>query len=89
MISGNGIKKYAKSVRRWAREAGYYGDDDAALNISLLHRAAFFGRIQEVKDLLQAGADINARDTYGWIPLHDAAMQGHAEIVYYWRPVVH
>ena len=48
MISGNGIKKYAKSVRRWAREAGYYGDDDAALNISLLHRAAFFGRIQEV-----------------------------------------
>lgn len=47
-------------------------DDD-----TLLHRAAFRGVAQDVRDLLRLGSDVNAAGDLGHTPLHYAAMGGH------------
>jgi ankyrin repeat protein len=50
--------------------------------ITGLHRAAFSGDVAKAKKLIEAGIDINARDTFEKItPLCLAAMQGHLAIV--------
>lgn len=54
------------------------GDDSAT---QALHFAAFQGRPQHVKDLLQGQAVVDARDAIGWTPLHIAAGRGHADVV--------
>ena len=49
-----------------------------------LHRAAQFGNVEAVRALLAAGADIEARATFGdnsWTSLHLAAGSGSAETV--------
>ena len=43
--------------------------------------AALRGNLEAVKQHLAAGADVNAKNDYGWAPLHDAAMLGHKEVV--------
>jgi Ankyrin repeats (many copies) len=43
------------------------------------HHAAFFGHISCLRLLLDAGAEINARDLARFTPLHLAAQEGHAE----------
>jgi hypothetical protein len=45
-----------------------------------LMRAAFFGRAEEVRFLLAAGAAVDARSALGWTALHCAAGQGHERI---------
>ena len=47
---------------------------------SALSIAAFLGRFNYVKRLVEAGADVNF---YGWSPLTYAAFNGHAEIIEY------
>ena len=49
------------------------------LNKKLLD-ATYFGNIDVVKELLEKGADVNAKDKHGWTPLHAAATAGHTEI---------
>ena len=45
-----------------------------------LHLAAFTGRTEVVRLLLERGADVNAKNEKGGeTPLHNAAMNGHAE----------
>ena len=46
-----------------------------------LHNAASMGDVRRVKELLEKGADPNARDEDGRTPLHEAAGMGHVEIV--------
>ncbi len=46
-----------------------------------LHQAAYEGNIFQVRHLLEAGADVDAQDSWSWTALHDAAIEGHAEIV--------
>ena len=49
--------------------------------ITPLQQAARDGH-KEIADLLIAeGADVNAKNDYGWTPLHWAASRGHKEIV--------
>ena len=43
--------------------------------------AAYGGRAEIVRDLLDAGANINIRDNDGWTALMFAAMHGHTDVV--------
>jgi ankyrin repeat protein len=43
--------------------------------------SATLGNIEAVKQHLAAGTDVNAKGRDGWTPLHNAARNGHKEIV--------
>jgi len=45
-----------------------------------IHRAAFDGNIEAVKQHIAAGTDVNAKDDGGVTPLHYTAIGGHKEI---------
>ena len=45
-----------------------------------IQKAAISGNIEAVKQYLDGGADVNAMDDFGRIPLHLAAWKGHKEI---------
>jgi ankyrin repeat protein len=55
--------------------------DEENYNYTPLHVAAWFGRVEIVRMLIDAGADVNLQDTDGWAPLHVAARFGKVEIV--------
>jgi ankyrin repeat protein len=44
----------------------------AMIRLTPLHRAAAFGPLQMIRDLLEAGANVNARDSRSLTPLHFA-----------------
>ena len=46
-----------------------------------IHKAAITGDIEAVKQYLDAGGDVNAKDEATTFPLYYAAMYGHKEIV--------
>eukprot|EP00049_Salpingoeca_infusionum_P026376 m.25424 g.25424 ORF g.25424 m.25424 type:complete len:224 (-) comp8708_c0_seq1:248-919(-) len=50
---------------------------------SLLHTAAEFGKVDNVKALVTAGADVNEFTDDGLTPLHLAAKFGHEDVVDY------
>ena len=47
----------------------------------LLCQAAEEGDIEQVQKLIAAGADVNAKNSYGRSSLHEAAFQGHEDVV--------
>jgi hypothetical protein len=54
------------------------GSGSATLKITFL--CAGYGRKEAVEILLNAGANVHARDDGGLIPLHNACSFGHAEV---------
>ena len=46
-----------------------------------LHRAAWYGKAEMVKLLLERGADIDMKNKYGDTPIHQAAENGRTDIV--------
>ncbi|KAF9203737.1 hypothetical protein BGZ59_001450 [Podila verticillata] len=48
---------------------------------TLLHRSCSSGSYNNVVDLVNQGADINAQDNAQWTPLHEAALAGHTKVV--------
>ena len=46
-----------------------------------LHRASAAGKLDDVRDLLDQGAFVNAQCNAGWTPLHKACLKGYAQIV--------
>ncbi len=55
--------------------------DRGAAGVTPLHRAAAAGQTDKVKNLLDKGADMNAKDHYGHTPLSNAAANGHQNTV--------
>jgi hypothetical protein len=53
----------------------------ATLEITFL--CAGYGRKEAVEILLNAGANVHARDDGGLIPLHNACSFGHAEVSHF------
>jgi imidazolonepropionase-like amidohydrolase len=53
----------------------------AQVEAARLHQAAADGKIEQVKLLISEGADVDARDGAGRIPLWYAEKEGHTEIV--------
>lgn len=51
-----------------------------SLNEELLD-ASKKGDVEKVKKLLKEGADANAKDRFGFTPLHYTALNGHFEVV--------
>lgn len=51
----------------------------AMIKLTPLHRAAAFGPLEMVRDLLQAGADVNARDSRALTPLIFAVATDYAD----------
>lgn len=49
---------------------------------TVLHRAAYFDQTASIDALVQAGANIEARDRHiGWTPLHDASAEGSSNAI--------
>jgi len=45
-----------------------------------IHDAAYKENIEDVKQHLAAGTDVNAKGKVGWTPLHIAAVEGYKEL---------
>ena len=50
-------------------------------NMTPLHEAASYGKLEAVKLLIRLGADVNAKNNINETPLHEAAAQGELEVV--------
>jgi ankyrin repeat protein len=50
---------------------------------TVLHYAAYSGKLDVVKYLVEQGADVDAKTVVGWTVLHDAAYSGTLDIVKY------
>ena len=50
---------------------------------SSLHEAAEAGNLEEVKGLIEEGANVNSKDTFGETPLHVAARKGYRGVMEY------
>lgn len=48
---------------------------------TVLHKAAFWGDLAGVEALLDAGASIDEPGDMGCVPLYNAVLQGHEEVV--------
>ena len=46
-----------------------------------LRCACKYGDLDKVKKLIDKGANVNAKNEYGWTPLHIAAWKGHPKVV--------
>jgi len=61
--------------------AGFaWAQDRSELDRKLLD-AAKSGKAGDAESLLQKGADVNARDDFGWTPLILASKEGHTKVV--------
>ncbi|KAK3886622.1 hypothetical protein Pcinc_009269, partial [Petrolisthes cinctipes] len=76
--AGSQEKVVAALLEAGAQVEAVSSDDEG---MRALHLACCTGGDRIVQQLLQAGADIHARDGTGWTALHVACKQGQAEVV--------
>jgi ankyrin repeat protein len=74
-------KRDAAQVRRLLHSAPGLERVVTSQRRSMLHIAAERGDVLSAKELLNSGADPNAKDTSDWTPLLEAAADGHTDIV--------
>ena len=63
------------------KEEGIKINEMSKSSVPLIHEAAFEGRIECVKALLDCGAKVNTLDAEDWTALHAAVLGGHVELV--------
>ena len=68
-------------VQRIITEEGIKINEINKSGVPLIHEAAFEGRIECVKALLDCGATVNTLDAEDWTALHAAVLGGHIELV--------
>lgn len=66
---------------RTLRKRGFFSVKRNEKGETQLHRACISGNLAMVRRLIEQGHPVNARDHAGWLPLHEAANHGFAEIV--------
>ena len=49
--------------------------------LPVVHRAAYFGDVEEIRRLLSIGYDVNKADNTGNTPMHYAAEYGHEGVI--------
>ena len=87
-----GINRLPKdAIRFWIPSAGpsealvrTTGGDEYPARLkggNALHRAVHFGEADKIKELMQSGLDVEARNSRGFTPLHEAIWYGKQEIV--------
>lgn len=73
-------------IPRIVREEGIKVSEMTKSGVPLIHEAAFEGRLECVRALLECGAKINSLDSEDWTALHAAVLGGHVELV---RMLIH
>jgi [histone H3]-lysine9 N-trimethyltransferase EHMT len=68
-------------MRRWLRVPNFRLDSRAINGRSALHLAAAMGHVQLMHELLDSGAQLDARDRFQCTPLDDAINGKHMEAV--------
>jgi ankyrin repeat protein len=56
-------------------------DHQDSWGTAALHYACRGGHLPVVRQLVEAGANVNVQENYGYTPLHEAAENGHLEVV--------
>lgn len=67
-------------VQRLVTPENINSRDSQGRNSTLLHLAAGYNNFEVAEFLLENGADVNAQDKGGLIPLHNASSYGHLDI---------
>ena len=67
-------------IPRIIKEEGIKINEIGKNSVPLIHEAAFEGRIQCMRALLDCGAKINMCDAEDWTALHAAVLGGHVEL---------
>ncbi|XP_031570926.1 protein phosphatase 1 regulatory subunit 27-like [Actinia tenebrosa] len=58
-------------------------DQITATGVTALTQSALDGRLENIKLLIELGADVNKKDRFGWTPLHYAVSEGYDQICRY------
>eukprot|EP00296_Roombia_truncata_P007815 JP446268.1.p1 GENE.JP446268.1~~JP446268.1.p1 ORF type:complete len:426 (+),score=101.51 JP446268.1:74-1279(+) len=74
------VERLLQSVDKFSNGSAIVHWEDGNQNTPL-HHAAYSGHSDIVKQLMQAGADINAKNRDQWTPLHQASHNGHSNVV--------
>jgi ankyrin repeat protein len=77
--AGNDLPEFRRLLSIGA-DVNAMGDDDDD-DDTALHKASYFGNVQLVKELVEHGVDMEAKDIVGMTPLHLACSQGHLAVV--------
>lgn len=67
-------------IPRIVKEEGIKINEISKCGVPLIHEAAFEGKIECVKALLDCGAKVNTLDAEDWTALHAAVLGGHVSL---------
>ena len=77
MTDDTDIKQVLTSWSEWIQKVVERSEDGR----TLLHKAAQTGEVDQVRELLKYGANVNAQDKDGWTPVHEAVSMGHVGVL--------
>ena len=75
-------EQWGKALQKISEGEGIQ-EKNAEQGFTPLHNASYKGYMPVVMALVEAGADVNARDARGFTPLHHASYMGHEKVEAY------